>query len=107
MQYYLHDAFTHDPSGLAMSLRNICAHRGRLYNRYLTHKPKLSRHDKELGIQNDHVFIYIFILKKLVKEKQVWQNFLSVFASIKSKYPFVKLSYLGFPQGWEELLRIE
>jgi len=34
-------------------LRNICAHRGRLYNRYITFTPKLSGKDKDLFRNNN------------------------------------------------------
>ena len=88
-------------------IRNICAHRGRLYNRPIANKPKLSKQDNQLGIRNDRVFIYIFILKKIVIDKQIWDTFIKQLESSIVKYPFVKLEYLGFPINWRELLTRE
>lgn len=88
-------------------IRNICAHRGRLYNRPIANKPRLSKQDNQLGIRNDRVFIYIFILKKIVIDKQIWYTFIEQIESSIAKYPFVKLKYLGFPINWRELLKGE
>lgn len=85
-------------------LRNICAHRGRLYNRPMSIKPKISNKDKKLGIRNDLVFIYIFILKKLIKDDKVWTNFLSMLKNTIKRYPFVELANLGFPSNWIDIL---
>jgi len=88
-------------------LRNICAHRGRLYNRPLSIKPRLSNKDKKLGIKNNLVFVQIFIIKKLVNDNKVWDNFLTMLDNIIKRYPFVKLSYLGFPENWYDILKSE
>lgn len=93
-------------------LRNICAHRGRLYNRYFTFTPKLSRVDNILfdsnGLNQNNmrkkVFTYIFITNKLIKDQLVWSNFINRLETIINKYPFVKLSNLGFPPNWRDLL---
>jgi len=88
-------------------IRNICAHRGRLYNRPIAIKPKLSSKDKHLGLKNDRAFIYIFILKKLIIDKEVWRTFFYQLEKMTLKYPVVKLDYLGFPENWRELLKPE
>ncbi len=85
-------------------VRNICAHRGRLYNRPIANKPRLSKQDNRLDIRNDRVFVYIFILKKIVIDEQVWHTFINQLESSIVKYPFVKLEYLGFPKNWRDLL---
>ena len=61
-------------------------------------------HFKKFGIRNNRIFVYIFILKKLIKDREVWMNFLIILQKIIKKYQFVKLSNLGFPSNWEDLL---
>ena len=68
-------------------LRNICAHRGRIYNRYIPFTPKLSSKDKKLLRENNldinkktkQVFTYIFIINKLIDNKTIMQNFIDKF----------------------------
>lgn len=91
----------------AVVLRNICAHRGRLYNRLLSIKPRISNKDKKLNLRNDLVFIYLFIFKKLIKDKSVWENAMAMLKNTIQRYPFVKLDNLGFPENWIELLKYE
>lgn len=93
-------------------LRNICAHRGRLYNRYITFGLKLSNKDKKLfsvngvGGNKKQFFLYLFVLKKMIVDESVWKTFTEKFVALLSKYPFVRLRYYGFPEDWKELLGI-
>lgn len=93
-------------------LRNICAHRGRLFNRSIPFSLKLSSKDKKI-IQNNNMpvyeankqlFAYLIVLKKLVPESTIWESFLDRFKAIANRYPFVDLRYYGFPSDWIELL---
>lgn len=92
-------------------LRNICAHRGRIYNKNINHAIKLSAKDRkvlgDVGIDinkcSKRLFMYLFVMKKLV-ESTVWNTFICYFENITIKYPFVKLSYYGFPENWQEFL---
>lgn len=86
-------------------IRNICAHRGRLYNRPIVIKPKLSNKDKQYGIRNDRVFSYIFVLKKLIVDSDRWDGYVSSLEQIIEKYPFVQLEALGFVLNWKEVLK--
>ena len=93
-------------------LRNICAHRGRLYNRYITFSPKLSKKDKklfkdsnlDLNKQTKQVFTYIYVINKLINDIEIKKNFINTFKTLIEKYPFVKLHYYGFPEDWEKFL---
>lgn len=93
-------------------LRNICAHRGRIYNRYITFTPKLSAKDKklfksynlDLNKEAKQVFTYIYVMNKLIDDNVVMDNFIDRFKKLIVKYPFVKLSLYGFPDEWEKLL---
>ena len=94
-------------------LRNICAHRGRLYNRYITFAPKLSKKDKNLFKNNSldlnkntkQVFAYIYIMNKLIDDINVKENFMNRLETLISKYSFVNLKHYGFPETWREILK--
>jgi abortive infection bacteriophage resistance protein len=92
-------------------LRNICAHRGRIYNRYITFAPRLSAKDKllfsnsnlDLNKDTKQIFTYIYIMNKLIGDNAVMDNFVDRFKKLIKKYPFVKLSHYGFHDDWEKL----
>lgn len=96
-------------------LRNICAHRGRLYNRYINFSLPFSSKDKrklrefglDIQVVSKQLFSYIFIINKLVKDEEVWVNFIGRFERLIEKYPFVKISYYGFPENWRDILKRE
>jgi abortive infection bacteriophage resistance protein len=106
-----HDYIENWLHGLVI-LRNICAHRGRLYNRYISFAPRLSPKDKKLFKNNNldlnknvkQVFSYIYIMKKLIKNEMVMKNFMDRLNHLISKYPFVKLVNYGFPENWQSLI---
>src|SRR5699024_8675465 len=87
------------------NLRNKCAHYGRLYNKKLTITPKLFRADKKKGIKNDTVFADIYIIGRLSNDKDEWKHFVTKLAALIEQYDSVDLKYLGFPKGWEDMLR--
>ncbi|MFD2371571.1 Abi family protein [Brevibacillus sp. GCM10020057] len=87
-------------------VRNICAHYGRLYNRPLTSKPRLSREWKARGIPQDRIFAPICIAKQLIHDPQIWSDFLVRLEALFSAYhEDVELHRIGFPEDWEALLR--
>jgi len=96
-----------------VDLRNICAHRGRLYNRYLPFSTDLSRLDKLLfdnvyagdAKKNKRIFTKLFVMKKIINNEAVWNNFILKIMETFSKHPFVKIINIGFPDNWEELLK--
>ena len=91
-------------------IRNLCAHGGRLFNRFFEQKPWLNKKelsllpkDKNGEIDNSHLYSFMFIMKRLLKD--------SDFAQLKSdlihltqKYPFVRMDYYGFRQDWKTVL---
>lgn len=95
-------------------LRNICAHRGRIYNRYITFAPKLSTKDKklfkeynlDLNKNTKQIFAYLFIMNKLIDDSTIINIFIEELKDLILKYPFVRLSHYGFPDQWEKLLNI-
>ena len=93
-------------------LRNICAHRGRLYNRYITFAPRLSAKDKKLFNSNNldinkvtkQIFTYVYIMNKLINDDIIMENFVDTLKKLIIKYPFVKLAHYGFNDNWEKFL---
>lgn len=93
-------------------LRNICAHRGRLYNRYITFAPRLSAKDKKLFSNNNldlnkvtkQIFTYVYIMNKLIDDDIIMDNFVDRLKKLIIKYPFVKLAHYGFNDNWEKFL---
>lgn len=96
-------------------LRNICAHRGRIYNREIPFGLKLQNRDKTMlkneGLQinkaSKQLFTYLFVAKKITTDSNVWESFIKRFLEFTKKYPFVRLHYYGFPEGWKSILNIE
>lgn len=70
----------------------------------MTYKPKLSREDKNLGLSSNRVFIYVFILEKIIKDDYAWGNFMEMLNRLVERHPYVKLSHFGFPENWRALL---
>lgn len=87
-----------------VTLRNICAHYSRIYNRIFTITPRLGRKDKKLGLQNNRLFVFIFVLKYLIKDKNRWTIFLTNLKEVIEEYKDVDISLIGFPDNWYELL---
>lgn len=96
-------------------LRNICAHRGRIYNRLIPFGLKLSNKDRKmlkmnglaLNTATKQLFIYLMIMNKMVYDNEVWETFIDRLETIMKKYPFVRMSYYGFPLNWKNILGIK
>lgn len=88
------------------TLRNICAHYGRLYNRKLRVTPKLFKADKKKGIKNNTVFANLFIIGRLSLDKDEWGHFVTKLEALIEHYNnVVDLKCLGFPENWQDILR--
>lgn len=95
-------------------LRNICAHRGRLYNRQIPFSLRLGKKEKQI-FKNDGIsinkatkqlFAYLIVMRKMIPDENVWNTFTARLVDLKHKYPFVRLDYYGFVAGWEDILDI-
>lgn len=87
------------------TLRNICAHYGRLYNRRMKITPRLFAADRKIGIKNDTVFASIYVIGRLSKDKMEWRHFVTKLAALIEEYEVVDLRCIGFPKDWETILR--
>ena len=96
-------------------LRNICAHRGRIYNRQIPFTLRLGKADKKIFHDNHisinkagkQLFAYLIVMKKLVPDNEVWNTFTERLSNLTKKYPFVRLDFYGFTNDWKEILGIE
>ena len=96
-------------------LRNICAHRGRQFNRQIPFSLRLGKNDKLIFKNNGisinkatkQLFAYLIVMKKMIPDDNVWNTFTSRLVDLKNKYPFVRLDYYGFTEDWEKLLGIK
>ncbi len=86
-------------------LRNVCAHLGRLYDRRLPIAPKLHKQDAGKGIKNDRLFAFLLAMGRLSLDKTQWNAFVTRLSASIEQYPQVQLKCLGFPDGWETMLR--
>lgn len=91
-------------------LRNLCAHSVRLYNRLFKQKPslkkeqfKMLRKDKNGNIDNAHLFSYILIMQRLLKNDD-FVSMLEEISLLHKKYSFVNMRYYGFPENWKDLI---
>lgn len=95
-------------------LRNICAHRGRLYNRQIPFSLRLGRKDRQIfkdkGISinkaSKQLFAYIIVMKKMIPDEDIWNTFAGRLRNLINKYPFVRLDYYGFTDEWEKIIGI-
>ncbi len=92
-------------------LRNIVAHRGRLYNRSFTIKPRLDKKDKSLLLVNssgnvilDKLFSQVLALQNLCPKKNMWLDFCYDLFVLTETYPRVNIKAYGFPDDWKEKL---
>lgn len=97
-KYYIENWFR-----CVSELRNICAHRGRIYNRPLPTGVNLF---SEYNMLNKKVcFSYFIAILKLLKIDSR-KKFLFAFKKIKEQHSFAVMSHLGAPDNWEEILNV-
>lgn len=85
-------------------VRNICAHYGRLYNAKLTKTPRLYSQDKKYGISNKRIMGTLICLKHLLPRNKHWNEFIDAIDQLVTKYPFVQIETMGFPENWKKIL---
>ncbi len=85
-------------------LRNYCAHYNRLYGNTFPVVPKTPR-DMETELKAD-VFGYVMIMKQLYHNKVNWNERIvkPLSRMLKKNGDIIRLSDLGFPENWAELI---
>ena len=91
-------------------VRNLCAHESRIYNRLFRFKANLNkndlmllRKDKHGNPDNEKVFGYFLVIRRLAKTKD-WKQFKDAIIGLADQYPSVWLKNYGFPDNWREVL---
>ena len=83
-------------------VRNICAHYERLFNRRLTNSFKLPR--KYNKVFSNTLFSVLIVLKLLINNEIIWDDFLDKFYNLLDKYNFSDFEALGFTNDWKLIL---
>lgn len=89
------------------TVRNICAHHGRLWNRRFTISPKLPYNPKRpflknLNIDDKKLYAQLSCINYALKEISPDCRFVNDLKELIHSCPMVKLKDMGFPENWEE-----
>ncbi|OMF04475.1 hypothetical protein BK129_17580 [Paenibacillus amylolyticus] len=85
--------------------RNRCAHYSRLFNYRIPVTIRYTRNDELLGLDKAFLFGAIYNAKYLIKDRTIWDSWVTELSSLIEAYTIVDISLLGFPTNWEHLLR--
>lgn len=94
------------------NLRNSCAHLSRIYGKEFELAPKISNNDKKMLTQNNinvsnsnhKLFIYVFIMIKLIKNSSQKNKIINDLDLLFNKYSSVDLTKIGFEKNWKNIL---
>lgn len=87
------------------TLRNICAHFGRLYNRHLPIHLKLSNSDRKNIGHGNTIFSALLVISKIIGEKDLLNSFITDLSALVEEYDdVIELNRMGFPENWMEIL---
>lgn len=85
------------------TIRNICAHYGRLYNMPLPSIPKLYREHQQY--QSNRLFAVLLVIQRLTFGSSEWDTFLINLQVLLDQYAdVVNLAFIGFPPEWFDVL---
>ncbi|MBU0905899.1 MAG: Abi family protein, partial [Firmicutes bacterium] len=101
--YNVHFKYTQSWLHTLTTIRNICAHHGRLYGKKLSIQPQLFDDIRE-KVSNDEIFAAIIVLSKLLSSNERLNLSISLKALIEEYDEFIDISHLGFPKDWDNLL---
>jgi len=93
-------------------LRNICAHRARLFNRGLTTAIPFPAKEfnklKKYGYDPDGIgkklFFAIIIIDRILPNRGTSDKMIKQITALAKKYPFVDLGHYGFKKNWKKIL---
>jgi abortive infection bacteriophage resistance protein len=87
------------------TVRNVCAHHGRLWNRALGTKPMIPRHDPQwhtpVGVTNDRMFGVLTILKFCLDRIAPQSGWPGRLTQLLDEFPSVPRSGMGLPGDWQ------
>ncbi len=89
------------------SIRNVCAHHGRLWNRILTRRPRLPTRPRRLwlapvpgGVRADRVYVMAAVCAYLLDRITPQHTFKADLRTLLAGYPQVPLRSMGFSTDW-------
>jgi len=85
-------------------LRNIAAHRGRLYNRYMPFAVKLGTDYN--SIDNHRIFAYILVLRKIQNNADIANSLIEEFIQLVNQCKNIDLKLIGCPENWKDILSL-
>jgi abortive infection bacteriophage resistance protein len=89
------------------TVRNICAHHSRLWNRVLGVKPSIPKRNDypdwhvPTTVPNDRVFVILTICRHSLKKIAPQSNWPERLRALLAEYPSIPLNEMGFPDAWE------
>lgn len=89
-----------------VEIRNICAHYSRLYNMPLKQTPHLYPEYQKYRVGTlNKVFPALLAIKRMLNSDERWNAFeIQLEALIDEYSDVVRLSFMGFPKEWKEVL---
>lgn len=89
-----------------VEIRNICAHYSRLYNMPLKQTPHLyPEYQKYRSGTLNKVFPALLCIKRMLNSDERWCSFETQLEALIDEYSnVVRLSFMGFPKEWKEIL---
>jgi abortive infection bacteriophage resistance protein len=88
------------------TVRNICAHHARLWNRVIGTKPRIPKKDivwhDPVEITNDRMFGVLTICKHCIDQIAPQSSWSDRFRRLLKAYPDMPIAGMGFPSDWEE-----
>ncbi len=85
------------------SLRNTCAHHGRVWDRIFGVKPIKHKRYPEIFIRNDRLYAQLAVLNLLTNVIASGSSWKERLDRLFSSNPSLRLSLMGFPDGWKDL----
>lgn len=90
------------------TVRNICAHHGRLWNRELGTQPAIPRRNKHpdwhqgAPIRHHRIFAIMSVLRYLMERLCPESHWQARFESLLAQHPDIPLADMGFPENWKQ-----
>jgi len=106
--YGIEDRILKSWLGSINTVRNICAHHGRLWNRELGFKPFIPKARKypnwhvPVVIPNNRVFTILTIMRYLLRYVAPTTHWSDRLIALLKRYPSISLRSMGFPPDWEK-----
>jgi abortive infection bacteriophage resistance protein len=93
---------------LVNTIRNICAHHSRLWNRELGNRPMIPRLEEfpdwhlPVQIRNERLFGILTILKHSMNRIAPQSQWALRFHQFLADYPDIPIADMGFPENWDQ-----